>query len=78
MRTTEWDLIADGCSLTVSVGVATRPPRGLLAHDVERDMAELLGRADEALYGAKRAGRDQVVLRLSQKMRRGPASEPRT
>jgi diguanylate cyclase (GGDEF)-like protein len=62
VRDTQWDAIADGATLTVSVGVATRPPRGLLAHDVDRDVAELLGRADEALYCAKRAGRDRVVL----------------
>jgi diguanylate cyclase (GGDEF)-like protein len=62
VRQSEWDMVADGCTLTVSVGVATRDSRGLLTHDVDRDMAELLGRADEALYGAKRAGRDQVVL----------------
>jgi diguanylate cyclase (GGDEF)-like protein len=62
VRQNEWDLIVDGCSLTVSVGVASRPPRSLLTHDVDRDMAELLGRADEALYSAKRAGRDKVVL----------------
>jgi diguanylate cyclase (GGDEF)-like protein len=62
VRQSEWDMIADGCTLTVSVGVATRPSHGLLTHDVDRDMAELLGRADEALYEAKRGGRDQVVL----------------
>jgi diguanylate cyclase len=62
VRDTTWEDIADGCTLTVSVGVATRPPHGLLTPDVERDVAELLGRADEALYSAKRAGRDQVVL----------------
>ena len=62
VRENDWGLIADGCAVTVSVGVAARPPRGLLTHDVARDVAELLGRADEALYGAKRAGRDQVVL----------------
>lgn len=47
-----WDLITDGLGVTVSIGVATAPPAG--------SVADLLGRADEALYVAKRSGRDQV------------------
>ena len=39
--------------LTISVGVATRGPG-------DRQPADLVRRADEALYAAKRAGRDRV------------------
>lgn len=42
--------------VTVSIGVATYG-----GEDEERSAAELLGRADEALYAAKGNGRDQVV-----------------
>lgn len=40
--------------LTVSVGVAVAAPH-------ERDLEEVLRRADEAMYAAKRAGRNRVV-----------------
>ena len=39
--------------LTVSVGVATRLPR-------EADPAAAVARADQALYAAKRGGRNRV------------------
>ncbi|KRE97820.1 hypothetical protein ASG87_14945 [Frateuria sp. Soil773] len=42
-------------ALTVSVGVAAASPG-------ERDVASLLRRADAALYAAKRAGRDRVMV----------------
>lgn len=41
--------------VTVSIGVATRPANALT------DVAELIAVADQALYQAKAAGRDQVV-----------------
>ena len=44
----------DGLAVTASIGLAT-----LAAEDA--DAASLLRRADEAMYRAKRAGRDQVV-----------------
>ena len=40
--------------VTVSIGVATFDGTG------ELDIAKLVRRADEALYGAKAAGRDRV------------------
>lgn len=48
-------LLADGAAvhLRVSIGVATLAPG-------DRDLGGLLKRADEAMYAAKRAGRDQV------------------
>jgi diguanylate cyclase (GGDEF)-like protein len=42
-------------ALTVSCGLATYPDDGLHAN-------QIVTRADEALYGAKRAGRDQVCV----------------
>ncbi|MDQ2836493.1 MAG: GGDEF domain-containing protein [Actinomycetota bacterium] len=42
-------------SLTASIGLATYPQHG-------EDLTDLLEAADVALYGAKRAGRDQVGL----------------
>jgi diguanylate cyclase (GGDEF)-like protein len=44
--------------ISISVGVALYPQDGTSS-------ADLLGRADEALYRAKRAGRDKVVLSAS-------------
>lgn len=44
-------------STTISVGIAMYPDHGLIA-------AELLRAADVALYQAKAAGRDQVVVAL--------------
>jgi diguanylate cyclase (GGDEF)-like protein len=49
----EWN--GDRIRLTVSVGIAGLPEHA-------RDGASLLGLADQALYAAKRAGRDRVVL----------------
>jgi diguanylate cyclase (GGDEF)-like protein len=47
-------------SMTVSVGLATFPDDGLHAD-------ELLARADEALYGAKHAGRNRVCVHYREK-----------
>lgn len=47
-----------GKTVTVSVGIAT-----MKADDVSA--AELLGRADRALYGAKKAGRNRVVAQAA-------------
>ncbi len=47
--------IAQGLRITASIGVATLNP-------VEETAEQLLKRADEALYQAKRQGRDQVVM----------------
>lgn len=41
---------------TVSIGVYTRPPKG------EESMSKILQIVDDALYQAKRGGRDQVVV----------------
>jgi two-component system cell cycle response regulator len=49
-----WVDVTDGISVTVSVGVASAPTDATAR-------AELLSVADENLYRAKRAGRDQVV-----------------
>lgn len=43
-------------SITVSIGVYTRPPRG------EETKSTILLSVDEALYRAKREGRDRVVI----------------
>ena len=51
--------------VTVSVGVATVEPRevytSMALGDLTADMTELLGRADQALYEAKAAGRNRCV-----------------
>jgi diguanylate cyclase (GGDEF)-like protein len=50
-------LLVDGTALqlTVSIGAA-------VAHPGERDIASILHRADTALYAAKRAGRNRVMV----------------
>jgi diguanylate cyclase (GGDEF)-like protein len=45
----------ESAHITVSIGVAT-------AHDDDPDLETLLKRADQALYEAKRSGRDKVCL----------------
>jgi diguanylate cyclase (GGDEF)-like protein len=49
-------LLPDGSSLTVTVST------GITGLDPEDDRTRLIGRADEALYRAKKSGRDQVQL----------------
>lgn len=58
----------DGGHVTVSIGVAEYPAHGDTVDAV-------IGRADEALYRAKRAGRDRVVAAVAakQKGKRAPA-----
>ena len=51
-----WRRGADAERVTVSVGIATFDP----AQDVYVDAEELAHRADEAMYSAKRAGRDRI------------------
>lgn len=51
VRQYDWSRIASGLSVTVSVGVAL---------GAANDLREMMGRADAALYDAKRAGRDAV------------------
>lgn len=50
VRATDWDDLAAGLRVTVSVGVGPVSPQGGV------------GAADAALYGAKRAGRDRIVV----------------
>jgi diguanylate cyclase (GGDEF)-like protein len=51
----DWNAIAPGLELTTSIGVATQQP--------EESVAQLLRRADEALYEAKAAGRNRVIAK---------------
>ena len=52
----KWRRPADADPVTVSVGIATFDP----AHEPRVEAEELAQRADEAMYGAKRAGRDRI------------------
>ena len=52
-----WDDIAPGLRVTASVGVA--------AYRVGEDTGALLDRVDQAMYEAKRAGRNRVVARMA-------------
>ncbi|RRN80236.1 GGDEF domain-containing protein [Pseudoxanthomonas sp. SGD-10] len=55
LAATARELGLEGLSLTASIGVAT-------LRDGDADAAALLRRADQAMYAAKRGGRDQVQL----------------
>nr|WP_320048610.1 diguanylate cyclase [uncultured Desulfuromonas sp.] len=55
--------------ITISIGVATSPGEGVESED------ELLRQADDALYAAKNAGRDQVVC-APQRSEKQQAGEP--
>jgi diguanylate cyclase (GGDEF)-like protein len=61
-----WDAVADGLSVTVSIGVADR------CDAAEPTQAELLSTADRNLYTAKHAGRDRVVTGSALDGRIGP------
>jgi diguanylate cyclase (GGDEF)-like protein len=52
IETNDWDLIRPGLRVTVSFGVCARAD--------ERDVNELVERADASMYRAKRAGRNRV------------------
>lgn len=52
------DIVLDSgsvCRLTVSIGVS-------FAHSAAFDLSEMVSHADRAMYEAKRAGRNRVVI----------------
>jgi diguanylate cyclase (GGDEF)-like protein len=62
VREADWEPLVPGTRVTVSVGVASDRPGRMTSREIDAAVAALLSRADEALYAAKRAGRDRVVL----------------
>jgi diguanylate cyclase (GGDEF)-like protein len=62
VRDANWSELAPGSAPTVSVGIAVVTPVPMTSRELEAEVAALLERADGALYQAKRAGRDRVVL----------------
>ena len=62
VRDGDWTGLPKGCAATISVGIATLRVNAAVSTDTGLAIAELLGRADTALYAAKRAGRDRVRL----------------
>jgi two-component system, cell cycle response regulator len=53
INTEVWSIVADGLSVTTSVGLATTDP--------PNDLEAVIRLADQWLYEAKRNGRDRVV-----------------
>ena len=60
---------ADEVNVTISIGVAE-------ARLVDETTADLLRRADEALFSAKRSGRNRAVLRLEDGFQDVTVAEP--
>lgn len=58
----DWDSVAQGLSVSISIGAAS-------LSEVDHDPLLLLKMADQRLYAAKRAGRNQVVCGLPKKKR---------
>ncbi|QSX29222.1 diguanylate cyclase [Shewanella cyperi] len=67
MDDTDMNDISTGLSLTISAGVASL--------DKDKSFSALLNRADHALYQAKAAGRNQVVLDGPHSLAADPAAE---
>ncbi|MEM7671373.1 MAG: GGDEF domain-containing protein, partial [Pseudomonadota bacterium] len=60
----------DNLEVTVSIGIAE------MADDAQIDLYELLKRADEALYSAKRAGRDRTPAMVGSEPRWSVGGQP--
>ena len=57
VETYEWQQLAPGLTLTISIGLCDA--------DAGQDMRALLERADASLYAAKRAGRNRVQVAMA-------------